>query len=412
MSRWVGCAVVCFLLHVAVAVQPSDAQLQQDGSTFLRTLGRGMMRKRERALLRSTAPEEGPFPAVDHKPTSWAAVAPKMLLNYHTSTQIFAAIQNATSNCKVPLSFEWKEDEQGKGRMFVARLGAATAKKKVLVVANEHARELLTAEVSLRFVLDACDLKPHLAGDKDTLNQAHFDRVQYVIVPIANQMGREIVETGKNLCQRTTVEEEGNVDLNRNMDVDWGRGPKQKWGPFPFSTYQTRIIRQLASEIKPLAYVDLHTGTQALMTSWGFRNFVSPDFEDQRSLLEAIKEKHCTKCRIGSNRMTIGYENPGEVIDHMYAKQGIKYSTLWELYGGDHSGECLDIFNPPRDEYDAAVNNWSGALFTLGNFMDTKVAENEKSHPDMLLRESEVVLFKTDEASQKDFTVPDDMLTT
>merc|ERR1719456_783972 len=97
-----------------------------------------------------------------------------------------------------------------------------------------------------------------------------------------------------------------------------------------------------------------------------------PDFNDQKKILDIIQAKHCTDCQIGSNRVVIGYENPGEIIDHMYASQKIKYSTLWELYQGD-TNVCFKQFNPPDSEYDSLVNNWSNALLTFGSYMHTSV---------------------------------------
>merc|ERR1719240_1843620 len=97
------------------------------------------------------------------------------------------------------------------------------------------------------------------------------------------------------------------------------------------------------------------------MTSWGFKPSTDPDFADQKKVLDIIHDKHCSDCEIGSNRVVIGYENPGEVIDHMYATAGIKYSTLWEIYDGS-SGNCIANFNAPDDGYEESVNNWSSAL--------------------------------------------------
>jgi len=270
----------------------------------------------------------------------------------------------------------------------VARLGNPQAEKKVLVAANEHARELVTAEVVLRFIKTACG-KPK---SSQSLLQSHdlligtvdakvlLKDVHFIMLPVVNVKGRALVESGKETCQRMTSKDEGFVDLNRNMDVDWGRGEKQDWGEKPFSTYQARILRDVAAEHKPQAFVDLHTGAESLMTSWGYKPKTNPDFPDQKKVLDLIKERHCPKCEIGSNRIVIAYPNPGEVIDHMYAKQKIKYSTLWEVYEGDAS-DCVAQFNPPDDKYEAVVDNWSGALATFGDYMRTTVDVDERARP-------------------------------
>ena len=83
------------------------------------------------------------------------------------------------------------------------------------------------------------------------------------------------------------------------------------------------------------------------MTSWGARHHGNPDSADQQAILsKAQAAAKCSNmtCPIGNNCDIIDYQNPGEIIDHMYAKQGIKYSTLWEVWAGE-SG-CLSQFNP------------------------------------------------------------------
>jgi len=116
------------------------------------------------------------------------------------------------------------------------------------------------------------------------------------------------------------------------------------------------------------------------MTSWGFKPQTDPDFKDQKKVLDIIKEKYCQDCEIGSNRVVIGYENPGEVIDHMYGTAGIKYSTLWEIYDGSQS-DCIKNFNAPDNEYEESVNNWSNALLTFGQYIHESVGEHEHSNP-------------------------------
>jgi hypothetical protein len=312
------------------------------------------------------------------------------LKKYHSSEQIFSLIEEAKKTCKLPMSTEWMQDPAGEGSLFVARIGHPDAKKKMLVASNEHARELLTGEVSLRFIQSACQTPPRSAflEEASTSKSSNFktdaqtvlENVQYVMVPVVNVKGRQLVESKTEPCQRTTAQEEGDVDLNRNMEVDWGKGHDQNWGTKPFSMYQSRILRDLASKDNYLGYIDLHTGARSLMTSWGFKPATDPDFADQKKVLDIIKQKHCPDCEIGSNRVVIGYENPGEVIDHMYATAGIKYTSLWEIYDGDTS-DCIHNFNARDDEYETSVNNWSDALLSYGQYMHTSVDANERSNP-------------------------------
>jgi len=183
------------------------------------------------------------------------------LHSYHTSAEIFEQITALSKDCAVDLKVsEVKDQEDPSNSLFVAHLGDATAEKKVLVAANEHARELLTGEVALRFIQKACgkekrtsptslaQTKPSslVTSDATTLLQ----NVQYTILPVVNVKGRALVETGEKPCQRMTTDEEGQVDLNRNMDVDWGKGDPQSWGPKPFSTFEARVLRDIAADLK------------------------------------------------------------------------------------------------------------------------------------------------------------------
>jgi hypothetical protein len=293
-------------------------------------------------------------------------------------------------NCSVPLKTEWVHDQTNKedrARLFVVELGNPSIEKTVMVAANEHARELITAEVALGFLKKACGATSVAAAEfllegGDAKRATTLQNVRYVILPVVNMAGRQLVEQGKKTCQRYTTDEEGSVDLNRNADVDWGKGEKQNWGTSAFSTYQARIMRDVAEKHKPIAYIDLHSGARSLMTSWGFQHVTDPDYPDQEKLLKVIQEGHCKDCRIGANSVTIGYDNPGEIIDHMYAKQGIKYSTLWELWmGGDGSEPCIGFFNPYDKHYEKQVDNWSEALFTFGGYVHTTVDSKERSNP-------------------------------
>jgi hypothetical protein len=292
--------------------------------------------------------------------------------DYHDSDALLELISQLgkSGSCAVNLSVELKADKVDPTKnLFIARLGSPQSQKRVFVVANEHARERITGEVALRFIEKACD-------PLNTEWRKVFSQVSMTIVPIVNLLGRKQVETS-DPCLRYTVATEGSVDLNRNMDVDFvanieGHGPK------PFSTYQARILRDIAAEESPLAFVDLHSGAKSLMVSWGARWGVTPDYPDQSRLLEQVKAGYCTDCEIGSNRVVIAYMNEGETIDHMYAKQGVKYSTLWEVYEGA-SSECEQLFNPPARELHGVATNWANALHEFAHLIAVNVSHDERS---------------------------------
>lgn len=292
---------------------------------------------------------------------------------YQSADALIAEVKTLgdSGKCAVAFSTTWEADTKDpKKKLFVARLGHSNATKGMLIVANEHAREAITAETAKSFIKWAC------AGSKSA--QLLFASMHITVVPVVNLAGRRLIDDGSHPCQRFTADEgEGEIDLNRNMDVDFEASGDH--GAAPFSTYQARILRRLAADEKPLAYVDLHSGFNSLMVPWGSRSYTTADFPDQKRLLDRVAKSSCPKCEIGSNCKVIGYRNPGEIIDHMYQKQGVKYSTLWEIYNGKDESNCLEYFNPlDKKAYDATVARWTRALqtFTHGVRRNVKVGEH------------------------------------
>eukprot|EP00929_Paragymnodinium_shiwhaense_P101313 TRINITY_DN6430_c0_g1_i1.p1 TRINITY_DN6430_c0_g1~~TRINITY_DN6430_c0_g1_i1.p1 ORF type:complete len:215 (+),score=27.38 TRINITY_DN6430_c0_g1_i1:384-1028(+) len=172
------------------------------------------------------------------------------------------------------------------------------------------------------------------------------------------------------------------------MDVDFD--PEDPGhGSAAFSTYQARILRDLARSEKPLAFLDLHSGARTLMVPWGNKPYESVDYPDQKRVLQAVADKMCADCAMGSNRNIIGYENPGEIIDHMYAREGIKYSMLWEVFDGFSSSlltvgaagasGCFSQFNPAAKEFEETVASWSSAIGVLADFVRQNVTADERS---------------------------------
>lgn len=273
---------------------------------------------------------------------------------YHNSTEIFAKIEAlaAPGKCATGLRTERVADQEVDGHLFVAHLGAPGAPKRVLVAANEHGNEAVTAEVALRFIEAAC------------ANGTLPASVGFTVVPVVNAPGRR---KGK----RETVDEgkgEGSVDLNRQGDVDYD--PDDGGHPKPFGSYQARILRDLAAKHRPLAFVDLHSCALAMMTPWGHKEQHNPDYEAQLRLLRPVKAAACPRCPLGTNRQVIGYDCPGELLDHMYAKAGVKYSYVWELF---------DDCNPPAPQFDGVVGNWTRGLEKLAALVDREVGAGERS---------------------------------
>jgi len=303
--------------------------------------------------------------------------------NYHNTDDILDRLNmfGEQSSCAIPFSTQWVADqyEPGKG-LFVVRLGAANTFKRVLVAAGEHARERITSEVILRFVEQAC------AAPKNSNLAKVFAEVGVTLLPVVNLEGRRAVDAG-DVCLRSTVESEGSIDLNRNMDVDFIA--QNEHGPYPFSTYQARVMKHLAESEKPLAYIDIHSGTTAMTSPWGARHGEPPDYPAQKRMLAELKRNfypplfNSAALKVGRWGSVMTYGMQGAVMDHMYAKQGIKHSMLWEVWGDDDTPEkdCDVVFNPPAHTLFDVVDHWGKALQHAALYVYENVTVDARTIP-------------------------------
>jgi hypothetical protein len=208
-----------------------------------------------------------------------------------------------------------------------------------MIVSNEHARELISGEISLKFIEEFCAQKtPEMI---ELIEQVDQGKLEFLIIPIANPSGRALVEAG-SFCVRKNSQENGNTDINRNFLPWWSHGEASSAaevyrGTSPLSTFEARVIDNLASNPslgKPSVYLDLHSGARTIMTPWAFINGKSNEYDKQFKILNIIKDTFCEDCQIGPNSVTIGYAGAGSALDSMFLNRKIKYSMLWETYVG------------------------------------------------------------------------------
>ena len=149
---------------------------------------------------------------------------------------------------------------------------------RMLVVAGEHARELIGSEAALAALRDAAGLGSGAAvSEWRALLEAGLE---LTVVPVANVEGRELAETVRP-CQRGTADVPLlATDLNRNFPTDWTPGVQYNYlnssldfhGNQPFSAYQARVIKSVAERHQWDAFVDLHSGSLSLNTPYGHRS--------------------------------------------------------------------------------------------------------------------------------------------
>lgn len=188
-----------------------------------------------------------------------------------------------------------------------------------------------------------------------------------------NLHGRELVEGGA-LCERKNGR---GVDPNRNWEVHWGfkeadYDPKEEFpGKAPFSEPEAFILKQLAEEFKPHAWVNVHSGMEAMFMPYDHKNTI-PDGDEGQATFNLLKNLNTLvcheRCAIGSGGKAVGYLAHGTATDYMYDKLHTPLSLTWEVYGDLKASyhDCFRMFNPlDAKTFDVVVKSWTGAVFGL-----------------------------------------------
>jgi hypothetical protein len=158
-------------------------------------------------------------------------------------------------------------------------------------------------------------------------------------IPVLNIDGRKKVESGDS-C--TNQRKNGrNVDINRNF-ADWfapnNAGPHDEdyQGTNPMSEWESNIVKTLASQFKPHAYLDIHSGDLGMGTVYGHSGTdKSPhDSVNQKWVQGIDNEVFGDKVWHGNlaNMGTMPYESHGSSCDYMYHSQGARLSGTWEIW--------------------------------------------------------------------------------
>ena len=248
----------------------------------------------------------------------------------------------------------------------------AAARVRILLNYGEHGRELITSETCLRLLqhLEA------LGGDSVASPAdvpASLRGVAFVVVPLENVNGRARVESGK-LCERKNGR---GVDTNRNFEVDWGvkekdYDPAEEYpGTAPLSEPEAYILNELASVFKPHAWINVHSGMEAMFVPWDHALEVTDASAGvaMPPVLAELNRRHCkSKCVVGSGGSSVGYLAHGTASDHMFKLNGVPFSSTWEIYGDlrAHNNDCFRMFNPvEKAEAEDFAERWAQMVISL-----------------------------------------------
>lgn len=352
---------------------------------------------------------------IEQASTKTAAAAgsiPKFPEFYHTTPQLAEAVKKLAGGCP-GLSVETVKDSGIEIQVAKYLQPGHSKKFSTMVVANEHAREMIGGEIALNFLKALCGQ----AGAAD-IEESKKD-TEFMIIVNANPHSRALVEKGE-YCRRVN---ENEVDINRNFDVDWDRTDKDDLSTWPgekaFDQPESRMIKDLMHKFQPHAYLDIHSGFRGMF----FPNAVTNDQEFGSNLqrITANVDEAACKCPLGVANKEVGYHTSGSALDYSFEKVGVPFSMAVEVYldpelisevqhiesrweeqkknllkplktgssfmengfspvpmsfiqsadsakvvDGLAPHECLRYFNPvTKEQFDKVINPWTNALASL-----------------------------------------------
>ena len=317
-------------------------------------------------------------------------------VNYVKKSSSSSANENATSSYSVvipvvTINADGKFDDES---------GAGREKTRLFYDFGEHGREIITVDTAFRFMellvkavkgegdndnIDAFSMQK-ATNDRDSFLES-LKQTTFTIIPIENVNGRALVEDSKKFCERKNGR---GVDVNRNFPVNFGvkekdYDPNEEFpGPYAMSEPESKVLEKLFKDVKPHAWVNVHSGMEAIFTPYDHKN-VEPEgeFPDlARNIAEQINQMHCGKrCVTGSGGKGVGYLAHGTVTDYAFDVMKVPAAFTWEIYGDTqaHYDDCFAMFNPvTREKHDEVVEAWAGAGLSLAHLMRAHPAVEER----------------------------------
>lgn len=218
-----------------------------------------------------------------------AAYAKPNYTLYHRKAAALTAIADIVANSSGSMQLQYRTAQSGGYSVRIpvvsavpggqaassSATNASSPRTRILVSFGQHAREYVTVELALRFLRTLAQpetLRPDASSDEAARTLAStLERHDFLILPMENPNGRDLVEDGGKLCERKNGR---GVDANRNWDIDWGKkekdyDPGEEFpGAAPFSEPETQLVLALAREYQPHVWLNVHSGMEALFTPY------------------------------------------------------------------------------------------------------------------------------------------------
>ena len=228
--------------------------------------------------------------------------------------------------------------------MMELRIG--TGSRRATMYFGEHSRELISAELALRFVKKLCKGNRRGALPLNKAVRQVLSAYEIQIFPNINVDGRKLVEQG-HYCHRTNKR---GVDLNRNWDAAWESGGTKETAPGsgPFSEPETKLLRDLLEDYSPSVFMSIHSGALGMYTPYAYKkdklithknpqvaNFLTQSRHNMFQVLADVNRDYC-RCSIGAAAVALNYLCPGNCMDYAFDKLQIPYSFAFEVWDGEH----------------------------------------------------------------------------
>lgn len=246
-------------------------------------------------------------------------------------------------------------------------------KPKLLILAEHHAREIITVEVGLMFIEDLL-----LNYDRDPQIRWLLDNREVWILPMTNPDGYErvaqLADWRKNtdrpqMCPGGQAPNSYGVDLNRNYGFQWGLDVGSSpepcnltyRGSAPFSEPETQAVRDLVEQERFDLLLSLHAYGNSILYPWGHTYEPAPDAEDLHQIAYRMAQESGYEAM---QTWGIGYLGSGDTTDWAYGQLGIP-SFTFEI-GGLEDGGFWPECSKRQDLYDEV----RGALLYAARITD------------------------------------------
>ncbi|MFQ5341803.1 MAG: M14 family metallopeptidase [Anaerolineae bacterium] len=252
--------------------------------------------------------------------------------------------------------------------LYVVRLTSPQRpenKPKLFLVAEHHAREIMTPEIAMDFIDELLE-----GYGQDPTATWLLDHREVWVMPMANPDGHARaaqMENWRKNANRTDACNQGappnsyGVDLSRNYDYEWGLPTGSSTEPCnltyrgqaPFSEPEIQAVRDLVREQRFDILVSLHSYGDLILYPWAYTWHPAPD----AASLSALANRMAAGSGYTAMPATgIGYLTSGDEIDWSYGELGIPSFTI-EI-GGMEDG----FFWPPYDLKDQLYQELRPAL--------------------------------------------------